>query len=470
MSDTPGPSGSPSSSGARRRRRSSRSTAAPSRKRARIDWFELVPTAAFLALALLLGGATDPLNDMAVRIAALVLILILVVRLSPVDARRLRPAWIATAAVAAVAAVELVPLPYALWRTLPGHAPLADLLDTLNLGGAARPLSLDPEATRATLIAVLPGLAAFAAALAAGRRSLGIWALVVIAGALATVLLGGFQVAGFHNFYPYEPTGYGQLTGLFASRNHASDLLLIGIALLAAQARTIDRRAKEMRPAIGALIVLLAISVVLTGSRFGIVLLGAELIVLALLLAPPRRRLRQALLVMVFAIAAVGLLLLFDPRIVGAFGRFASVAEDLRPQFWNGTLYATGQYWPFGSGLGTFVPIYATVEQLDTMPPQIVNHAHNEYLELTLELGLLGPVLILGYLGALVVAIVRHGRRDDPLFRVAIVGIGVLLAHSTNEFPLRNASLMAAFGLLNGIVFAASRQKVSATAGNPVSE
>ena len=59
---------------------------------------------------------------------------------------------------------------------------------------------------------------------------------------------------------------------------------------------------------------------------------------------------------------------------------------------------------PIGSGLGTFVPVYAMFEKPEDASPTYVNHAHNDILEVWLETGVLGLVLM----GLFVVWLVRR--------------------------------------------------------------
>ena len=78
-----------------------------------------------------------------------------------------------------------------------------------------------------------------------------------------------------------------------------------------------------------------------------------------------------------------------------------------------------------------------------------MNHAHNDYLELILELGLPGAVLIAAFLAWWAVAAWRAWRYPDagPFARAASIATAALLAHSLVEFPLRTAALSACFAM-----------------------
>ncbi|MDE2385808.1 MAG: hypothetical protein KGO53_14450 [Alphaproteobacteria bacterium] len=78
--------------------------------------------------------------------------------------------WVALAALALVF-IQLIPLPPALWQTIPGHE---WALSSLKMAGTApgwMPLTLSPEATRQSALCMLPPLAVFLAALTLRARN-----------------------------------------------------------------------------------------------------------------------------------------------------------------------------------------------------------------------------------------------------------------------------------------------------------
>jgi hypothetical protein len=60
--------------------------------------------------------------------------------------------------------------------------------------------------------------------------------------------------------------------------------------------------------------------------------------------------------------------------------------EDARIVFARTTNAGAKAYMPFGSGMGTFVSVYAALEKPgDTMVDTYANRAHNDVIELWLE-------------------------------------------------------------------------------------
>src|SRR6478736_4995744 len=117
----------------------------------------------FAVAAVLLGGASAA-GWLANLILYLLAIGVLIHALWSQPARSLAPAERWLLAIGGVfllwGVVQLVPLPSALWRTLPGRAPVAGAFELLHVPLPALPLSLDPERTRAALLPLVLALAA----------------------------------------------------------------------------------------------------------------------------------------------------------------------------------------------------------------------------------------------------------------------------------------------------------------------
>jgi O-antigen ligase len=138
-----------------------------------------------------------------------------------------------------------------------------------------------------------------------------------------------------------------------------------------------------------------------------------------------------------------------DPRMARFPGpvRTPEARLTILPQ----TLAAVKAYWPIGSGFGSFVPVFQNFEHSAAFTPQYINHAHDDYLELLLEGGLLGVLIAVAGLAWVAIAAVRATGwptgRDKDLPRVAAVIVLLLLVHSVVDYPLRTAGLATVFGL-----------------------
>jgi O-antigen ligase len=110
---------------------------------------------------------------------------------------------------------------------------------------------------------------------------------------------------------------------------------------------------------------------------------------------------------------------------------------------------------PFGSGFGTFVPVYDEFAPRTLLAEAYVNHAHNDWLELWLTGGVPAIILVVGFLTWFGVATFRLWSRGQPeapvldlaLAEAASIVIVLLLLHSIVEFPLRTPTLSVLFAM-----------------------
>jgi O-antigen ligase len=121
-----------------------------------------------------------------------------------------------------------------------------------------------------------------------------------------------------------------------------------------------------------------------------------------------------------------------------------------RGTIWNVTSEAIVNFLPWGSGLGTFGDVYRTFDDPDRAGNQFVNHAHNDYFEIALELGVPGLLLVACFL---LWAFLRTARawsedfRGAALSRAGSIMIGVVLFHSITDYPLRTSAIATIFAL-----------------------
>jgi O-antigen ligase len=110
------------------------------------------------------------------------------------------------------------------------------------------------------------------------------------------------------------------------------------------------------------------------------------------------------------------------------------------------TLEAIEDSFPAGTGLGTFADVYRPYEAPRFVGPGYTNHAHNDYLEIVLELGAPGLLLVLLFLfwwGRQSVIVWRSTSEGANIGRASSVAIAVVLLHSLVEYPIRTSALAA---------------------------
>lgn len=394
------------------------------------------------AVALVAGGANGAINDLLVQLAAIPLFISLLRQ----PARPRLAAWFALAALL-VAALQLVPLPPALWTALPGRDQAADVLDAAGLAAGWRPLALDPGAAAAALAALFAPIVLLLAVptLDAEQRRRLLIAVAVFA--VASAVLGILQrISGGLAIYGGAHAGYS--TGLMINRNHHADLIIAGILLLPLAVPRGGALRQPLTLALTVVICGLAVSVMATTSRAGMALAApATLLALAMLW---RLRARWIALAGVL-LALVAALMARLPAYSALIGRFAQVADDERMTIAANTAVAIRHFWPWGSGYGSFVPVYATFEDLDRMHANRVIAAHNDYLQILLEGGLAGMLTLAGALAIVAVLGWRLASRRAGVAGWAPFAVAIFLfLHSAFDFPLRMAALSCLMAICIG--------------------
>jgi O-antigen ligase len=355
-----------------------------------------------------------------------------------------------------VVAAQLIPVPPSVWA----HGLRARLAEGYALLGQPAPwlpVSLTPYASLNTLLGIIPPLALFCAILRLGAFRASWLAAALLAGAVGGIMLGALQVAApgpTSPWYLYQETNRGVAVGFFANANHMADLLVVTLPFVAALAaagrsRNVQRYSALLAVLAGAMM-LLIMGIVLNRSLAGYVLAVPAIVASVLIVARPSRSLRVPMAIIggLALLAGIGALLSTS---VGSsrIGQEASGSVQSRQQILHTTAKAIGDTMPLGSGLGSFLRVYRLYESPDQVTPEYVIHAHNDYAELTLELGFAGVLLILAFMAWWFTA-ARAGWRiggGGPYARAASIASAVILVHSLVDFPLRTAAVGAAFAM-----------------------
>lgn len=366
--------------------------------------------------------------------------------------------------------IQLLPLPTGTWTALPGREFVVRGFDLLGRAPGAMPLSLSPYDSLATIVAVLPPIAMLAATLILRAYSTTWLVIALIAGAVAGVLLGILQVSSplpeQSPWYPYRVSNFGVATGFFANSNHMADLLLVTMPFIAAAGASIRRRTKDLRArsaglalAIGGLVLTvigLFLNQSLAGYGLGIPVVLASLLILFGL---PARWTGWALAGIGLAGAAAIALLWTSPIGTQLDSLGASTSVMSRREIAANSLDLATEFAPAGSGLGTFPKLYQLREDPATVDRFYVNHAHNDYLELAVETGWLGVLLILSFLiwwARAVWRMLRSPAADQYALAGAVASAATLM-HSMVDYPLRTAAIGAVFAMSLALILRSRR-------------
>jgi O-antigen ligase len=361
---------------------------------------------------------------------------------------------------------QLIPLPFEIWRSLPGRELAAHALDLAGVPPHPRPISLDPEATRFTALSLLPGVVIFLAVAALDHNSRILLIKIALAVGAVSAVLGAvqFTMAGSGGFYVFPRSGAGRASGLFANANFQSDFMLLCILLAAYIARTQPgqlrfrfRRVERQLHIAMLLIPFCAFMTLAAQSRTGVLLLPVVLLAAYWILLNGAKK-SHLIGAAAFIGLAAGVLFVAAPTFaLAVINRFGSGPEEriaAVPDIWH----AIKLYFPFGSGLGTFDPVYRSVESLSVVKETYLNHAHDDYLEILLETGAFGIAAVAVFWIAFVARCLQifrapRGSEQMGLQRVSAVGIALLLVHSVADYPLRTITLLSMFAFFCAILF-----------------
>jgi O-antigen ligase len=444
-------------------------------------------TSFVVTLAMLFGGAGgEGWSDAVVQLAALPLLAWALFKLTPSQLDRGGQwALVLLCAILALPLLQLIPMPPSLWSGLPGRREIASAYEAAGMTLPWLPISLYPSVTFRGLLSLLPATAIFLAMLSLEQRSRRILIVLIFIVIFASVLLDLLQtMAGEGSpLRFYAITNPDRAVGFFANANHNAAFLYSAIPFAAAWAigLVLDHRRNR---ALGlALLVLLILAIIIglavTRSRAGMALLFVAGLS-GLLLAWRHDRGQSGRRLLHFAIGAnlVALLLAFQFGFVGFMQRVEQSEgfEDIRWPVAQVTSRAAIANLPFGSGFGTFVPVYEKFAPRTHLGRLYVNHAHDDWLELWLTGGVPAIVLAVGFLAWLAASTFRlwsSGQSEAPvldlaLARAAPIVIVLLLLHSAVDYPLRVATLSVLFAIACAYLIPRRRIEHSAemSAGN----
>jgi O-antigen ligase len=411
------------------------------------------------------GGGNQDWSDAIVQLAALPLLAWALFRLNPSQLGRAGQwAIILLCAILALPLLQLISMPPSIWGSLQGRGEIASAYEAAGMAPPWLPISLDPTATWLALLSLLPATAIFLAMLSIEQRSRRFLILLLLVIVFASTVLDLLQTMGGEGsslrFYAF--TTLDRAVGFFANPDHNAAFLYSAIPFAVAWAIGLvldHRRNRTMGLASLMLLILtIIIGVAATQSRAGMgLLLVASLSGILLVWRHARGQSSRRPLRFAIGGTVVALILAFQFGFVPLMKRVETTQgfEDLRWPAARITAQAAMANMPFGSGLGTFVPIFERLQPRTLVQAVYVNHAHNDWLELWLNAGVPAIVLTIGFLTWFAAASTqrwRDGRLGAPVLDLALaqaasIVVILLLLHSVVDYPLRIPALSVLFAI-----------------------
>lgn len=434
--------------------------AAPSRGRSG-ETLAFALACGLIIACFLFGGSAraDAYSQFFVRSGAVLFGAAALVTIARGDLAKVRIPFALLGAWTLLIAFQLVPLPPVIWTNLPGRDEFVPLAGLAGISQPWREISLVPDATLNSLLAMIVPLAALVAVSQVSSRYFAPLLALLVGLALLSGLIGVVQVSAGGAVYFYEISNRGNAVGLFANRNHQAAMLAATVPFLAglASLRHADAGRGRKYGVLAFVVFLLIFPLVfVTGSRSGVVLLllGVGAAALVLTKVSPdragRAALRPFLIAGAVAVAvAAAALAVFR---VGAVDRILtrSIEEDLRFSLLSTMMDMAAKYFPIGGGFGAFPDLFKVDEPFFFLNDRYFNHAHNDALEILIEGGLPAALIALAALVWLSSASLRIWRapysadRPHQLYGlVASAALWIVLLASLVDYPLRTPALAA---------------------------
>lgn len=377
-------------------------------------------------------------------------------------------AW--SAAILILVIAHLVPLPPQIWQMLPGRQIIVQIDDVTGIGPAWRPLSMAPEWTRNALWSLATPLAVilFAIQLSARELRLALTSvgLVVVLSAILAVAQLASDPKG--PLYPYAVTNNGSAVGLFANRNHQALLLAAGFPLLGLWLAQLGARRRTNALVIrlawicGALFIIA--SLLVNGSRSGLVMGICAAVMtwgLSRVSPDPVDQPAQARTMRWLTWGGGGILLVAliasavssDRAIVLNRLMNSELVDDARIRNLPATVEMLRDVFPWGSGIGSFQPVFQIYESDAMISSVYMNHAHNDWIEAIATGGAPAGFLLLAFMVLVfyqTFALARRTHSDRLLGGTGLILLLLCAIGSLSDYPVRVPAIavLMALGLV----------------------
>ena len=411
----------------------------------------------FMFALWLAGGASraDASGQVIVRSVAWGIAILIVLFAKRPSMRFMRPVALILCGMLALALIQLLPLPPQIWQSLPGRNFLIDAA-----AGQAqpwRPWSMVPGATAnaaSSLIVPIVTLLIVAGMGQLGRDRLpGLLLSTVFASSIMGLLQ--FSGAGFDN--PFINDTAGQVSGSFANRNHFALFLAIGCLLAPVWAFRQKDGIRWRGPIAVGLVLLFILTILASGSRVGMVVGGLGLGLGLVIVRQDVVRALRGYPRWVLPAISFGSILVFGGVVLASIATNRAISinrmlvidpsQDMRQRGFSTVIEMVRTYFPFGSGLGSFDPIFRMHEPFKLLKFTYFNHAHNDFIEIILDTGIAGAALLLAALLWWAVVSLQSWRstriQAETLPRLGSSVVLLVLVASAFDYPARTPTIMA---------------------------
>jgi O-antigen ligase len=345
--------------------------------------------------------------------------------------------------------------------------PFGSIADVAGVTGVPRTISLDPFATQTTSLHFFALFVFFAISLvmldSAGRirRLVAVIAIFGFAFSFFAILQSVLSPGKIYGIYE---TRFAVPFGSFVNRHNFAAYMemtmAIPLGLLFSGAVAKDKRLLYMTA-----VALMGIALVMSGSRGGFVALMAEVILLVMLTTGASST-RALFLKAGFAVVLIGAIVVGSLFIGGesSLTRLADTAssQDVttdRGHIWSVTMDVIRHNMPLGAGFGAFGVAYTPFDDYSGL--ERVEQAHNDYLQVVADAGVVGMIIGLLFLFWLFRLGLSAAKTENVYRRGvaigALAGCFAILVHSIFDFVLHTTAISLLFITLISLIVASQR-------------
>jgi O-antigen ligase len=251
-----------------------------------------------------------------------------------------------------------------------------------------------------------------------------------------------------------EPRMGGWIYGPYVNHNHYAGLMemLAPVPLVFSLTHFASAKTRNLAAVAAAVMVG---TIFLSGSRGGMFAVVIELMILSVFAIKQKRGWRTAVALGLFLAIVVSLLVWIggaelSRRIASATPAHPELSSDVRMFIDRDSLHMFAKRPLLGWGLGTFPVVYPQFRTFYTN--FFVNEAHNDYLQLLVEMGLLGFATMLWFIAAVYKEAAKklahwNSEINGAASLACLLGVSGILIHSMVDFNLQvpaNAALFYA--------------------------
>ena len=343
--------------------------------------------------------------------------------------------------------------------------PFGQIAETAGISGIPRTISVDPFATQMSALHFFALFIFFAAALVfidsaeRIRKLVGVIAIFGFVFAFFAILQSVLSPGKIYGIYE---TRFAVPFGSFVNRHNFAAYMEMTIALplglVFAGAVTKDKRLLYLTA-----IALMGVALLMSGSRGGLVALLAEIILLVMLTTAASSR--KALILKVgFSVLLIGAIVVGSVFIGGesSLTRIAETASSKdvttdRVHIWRVTMNVIAHNMPLGAGFGAFGVAYTPFD--DNSGLERVEQAHNDYLQVAADAGIVGIIIGLLFLFWLFRLGLTAAKTENVYRRGvavgALAGCFGILVHSIFDFVLHTTAISVLFITMMTLIVAA---------------